>query len=229
LAAQPSRDPIEEYGGANLYSFVYNNPIHWFDDFGTKPKTASDRGMFQVDPAYRNDLSSGKKEEIANNNPPIAGTGYDVVYFPDASEECPKFKLIQVISYDGDEESYAPFLDNNKKDKFISPGYRESGGAPDTTDENEGMFDAPMGGMTPTEKTGRPKSKGTWYVEICAVCCEGEPKERILGCVRFDFDNSTGKITPGQYGAEKTPADGFKVPSLDRPTRHYNDGRYQHR
>ena len=29
-----SRDPIEELGGANLYGFVDNNPVIWFDPFG---------------------------------------------------------------------------------------------------------------------------------------------------------------------------------------------------
>jgi hypothetical protein len=30
----PSRDPIEERGGLNLYGMVGNNPIHWFDYLG---------------------------------------------------------------------------------------------------------------------------------------------------------------------------------------------------
>jgi len=32
-----SRDPIEERGGLNLYGFVYNNPVHYVDDSGSKP------------------------------------------------------------------------------------------------------------------------------------------------------------------------------------------------
>ena len=35
----PSRDPIEEEGGTNLYGFVYNIPIDWFDDLGHKPRS----------------------------------------------------------------------------------------------------------------------------------------------------------------------------------------------
>ncbi len=34
-----NRDPIEEEGGYNLYGFVYNSPLDWFDGLGDKPET----------------------------------------------------------------------------------------------------------------------------------------------------------------------------------------------
>jgi hypothetical protein len=33
----PSRDPIEEEGGINLYGFVFNDPMSWVDDIGAMP------------------------------------------------------------------------------------------------------------------------------------------------------------------------------------------------
>ena len=33
----PSRDPIEEEGGINLYGFVYNDPYTWYDFLGGRP------------------------------------------------------------------------------------------------------------------------------------------------------------------------------------------------
>jgi RHS repeat-associated protein len=33
----PSRDPIAERGGANLYGFVYNSPFNWIDRLGLDP------------------------------------------------------------------------------------------------------------------------------------------------------------------------------------------------
>jgi len=33
----PSRDPIQERGGANLYGFVFNSSLNWTDAFGLKP------------------------------------------------------------------------------------------------------------------------------------------------------------------------------------------------
>ncbi|MDB4566636.1 RHS repeat-associated core domain-containing protein [Akkermansiaceae bacterium] len=45
----PSRDPIEERGGVNLYSFSYNNTLVWIDLFGLDPAEYS-----------HTDLNSGK-------------------------------------------------------------------------------------------------------------------------------------------------------------------------
>ena len=36
----PSRDPIEEIGGINLYGFVYNSPLGWIDIKGSNPYNA---------------------------------------------------------------------------------------------------------------------------------------------------------------------------------------------
>jgi RHS repeat-associated protein len=41
----PSRDPIGEAGGFNLYRFANNNPISQFDPFGHKPKPTPPPGM----------------------------------------------------------------------------------------------------------------------------------------------------------------------------------------
>ena len=44
LGRWPSRDPIEEEGGLNLYGFVYNRPINLIDQLGGRP-LASDPGV----------------------------------------------------------------------------------------------------------------------------------------------------------------------------------------
>jgi len=33
-----NRDPIEQAGGVNLYSYVGNNPVNWMDPEGLLPK-----------------------------------------------------------------------------------------------------------------------------------------------------------------------------------------------
>ncbi len=42
LGRWPSRDPIEEYGGVNLYGFVNNQPTWYWDYLGTKIQTECD-------------------------------------------------------------------------------------------------------------------------------------------------------------------------------------------
>jgi RHS repeat-associated protein len=42
LQRWPNRDPIEEDGGINLYEFVKNSPISWFDSDGAAPMSCSD-------------------------------------------------------------------------------------------------------------------------------------------------------------------------------------------
>jgi RHS repeat-associated protein len=34
----PSRDPIEEEGGANVYSYLFNDPWNWFEYLGLEPE-----------------------------------------------------------------------------------------------------------------------------------------------------------------------------------------------
>jgi len=35
----PSRDPIGENGGINIYHYVWNDPINWYDPFGESPSS----------------------------------------------------------------------------------------------------------------------------------------------------------------------------------------------
>jgi RHS repeat-associated protein len=47
----PSRDPIEEWGGVNLYGFIYNNPTGWIDILGNGPLMPLVAGGFATDVA----------------------------------------------------------------------------------------------------------------------------------------------------------------------------------
>lgn len=40
----PSRDPIEEDGGLNLYKFVFNSPQNWIDRLGLEPQRGQNGG-----------------------------------------------------------------------------------------------------------------------------------------------------------------------------------------
>jgi RHS repeat-associated protein len=52
----PSRDPIEEVGGMNMYGFVRNNSVRFFDILGREP--------YEDDPNYTEGVSPPSEEEL---------------------------------------------------------------------------------------------------------------------------------------------------------------------
>ena len=202
IPSWPSRDPIGERGGLDLYGFVRNDTVNRLDIFGragtftVKEDTIEDG----ANPIYKSDLIIGM----------IPGTikGFTVEYKADPSETCEKIKLVQVISFSGDEYQ-KPKLDSKRKGKV---GYVEGGGYPFG---ETGYFDAP-GARNEGENI-------TFYLEACAFCCYGTPKMRVLGCVRFNFDNKTHAVIPRQDNA--TGENGsFEIPAYNTPTSHFTTG-----
>jgi RHS repeat-associated protein len=61
----PSRDPIQERGGVNLYGFVYNVPISWVDVLGRE-------GVFADDPTWKSCITG---LPCSRANPLGRGTG----------------------------------------------------------------------------------------------------------------------------------------------------------
>jgi len=59
LQRWPNRDPLEEDGGINLYEFVKNSPISWFDSDGAAPMSCSD-----ITQAINNNNQSGLDPDI---------------------------------------------------------------------------------------------------------------------------------------------------------------------
>ncbi len=55
----PSRDPIGERGGVNLYSFCHNEPISWIDDLGHSPMSGWGSGG-SLNPDWNHDFPDGK-------------------------------------------------------------------------------------------------------------------------------------------------------------------------
>ncbi len=62
----PSRDPIEERGGVNLYAFVWNEPIHWVDLLGLEPCNSSTENTHQGDTIQRSGSPSGPNVQGPN-------------------------------------------------------------------------------------------------------------------------------------------------------------------
>jgi RHS repeat-associated protein len=51
LGRWPSRDPIEEDGGVNLYGFAFNNSFYWYDFLGAEPRPHTDPAVDKKTPA----------------------------------------------------------------------------------------------------------------------------------------------------------------------------------
>jgi RHS repeat-associated protein len=66
----PSRDPIGERGGVNLYGFNYNSPVDRFDDLGHESRTQREANRNTRNQANqegrRNNQNAATTEEIAN-------------------------------------------------------------------------------------------------------------------------------------------------------------------
>jgi RHS repeat-associated protein len=63
----PSRDPIAERGGVNLYGFVYNNPFGWYDYLGRDPFTVTAPGLTDAMESVGHDVAAAHYERNANN------------------------------------------------------------------------------------------------------------------------------------------------------------------
>jgi RHS repeat-associated protein len=60
----PSRDPIEEQGGLNLYGFCFNAPIFWTDDLGHTPMSGWGSGG-SLNPDWNHNFPSQEDRSIA--------------------------------------------------------------------------------------------------------------------------------------------------------------------
>ena len=59
----PSRDPIQERGGLNLYAFVFNSPTYYIDDLGARPE-----------------YDFPKNDDRFDNDPPTRAESFDRWY-----------------------------------------------------------------------------------------------------------------------------------------------------
>ena len=201
----PSRDLIGERGGVNLYGFVRNNGVDRWDLLGRV-------GIFHVFEDSVNDGHNPMMKGVPMLDYMLDAKGFRVDYLPDQNETCvtENIKLIQVISYSGDESS-KPKVDTLKFG--TEPGYVEAGGYGDLGQAR--YFDAPG--------ANKPEKNITFYIEVCAYCCHNTPEEKLLGCARFNFDNKTRAIVPRQDNATGENGD-YNIPAYTPPSSHFKAG-----
>ncbi|MBB5354042.1 RHS repeat-associated protein, partial [Haloferula luteola] len=94
----PSRDPIGERGGVNLYGFVENDSVGRIDVLGQNPQDlALKLGSLEVPKAYGVDVSANLVAGLGSFN-----GGIQLVFFPDTCELGLYGILPAIVDVDGD-------------------------------------------------------------------------------------------------------------------------------
>jgi len=180
----PSRDPIEENGGLNLYGFLGNDGIGRWDLLGQKFEvyTGTDAGI---------DPNTGRVHHLK---------GFIVSYTAskENKKKCDEILLSQAISYKGRGDDLPIHIDNHG---FPVPAVPVGSfaGNPKPDYANESYWDAP--------KNGPGGWPGTWKLEVVAICLrccleEETATHRIVSgtwhgiqSITFDWDNAARTVS----------------------------------
>jgi RHS repeat-associated protein len=206
-----SRDPIGERGGTNLFAMLQNSLTFRKDVYGMA------EGGFSVRPYSFPD--EGNADDVSGMY-----EGYEVQYYQNSPCACAAPRnifLVQALVRTG---IWFPFFDVNddqfaeraKGTQFLPayPGARSipgTGGSGKTT----WIRDAPLKRGRAGSARGAILKDITWYLEVCAVCGTfikdydfiddaATANLKILGCVRFNFDNESRTIDLHVKGAGYT-------------------------
>lgn len=201
----PTRDPIAEQGGANLYALCLNNPIRRVDRDG------SASGSYILD--YSQVPLYGEQARNRGRNAGDTVDGYKLRYAPEKPDKCPCLKediqLVQAIKHDSSfvpkQDAHFDANDPLERDNRETPGgtlppiYGESYGYP------EGqlvILDSPWSSW--------PKAP-TYTIEVCAICRTSPKKdpnspEQILGCITFKWSGYKTLDKRGPFAAEEPGA-----------------------
>ena len=168
----PSRDPIGEYGGLNLYAFVGNDGVNWVDYLGYC--------SVEFDLTFDEDTKWGD----------YINASYEVSDCPC----CEKTLLIQTVDRDSFHPglSTSPHVDRDEgKEVSGDPGFPyynvQSPAYPNNPHEpaRKGSYSDDAG--TNWTSLGIPV---TWKFELCVTCVEGEDEGKTIGCITFEVTDS---------------------------------------
>ena len=171
----PHRDPLEEYAGFNIYSFIANRPIAVVDLVGL--------GTWQVIKKSGIDVNSpGMSVEALGGNP----NGFEVRYRADTTEcKDGTVVLFQIISRVGLNAAYAhvelPSSGGPTTGCPLPPAMGPIGST------GTSYVDSPTGS---TGVTGVL----TWRITAVATC-RSQCIDKVLSTYYFEFDNDTRDIT----------------------------------
>jgi len=175
----PSRDPLEEYAGFNIYQFAENNPISVIDIFGM--------GTWSIQEADINVNKAGIKE---NANP----SGFTAVYKP-TPNECPNPGIVVTYQIVSQSSLFG-------QSPHVDMGGDMYGHHPKNT---QCPLPPQMKPVVPGGYEDSPQSDpGDWIFEFTAVAtCRAACKDTILSTYYFEFDEKTRKIINRNPGNRK--------------------------
>ena len=171
----PSRDPIQEGGGINVYAFLGNNPTILVDSYGMAPQSQG--------PFFYVALFDGHYDTQA-------AITFHSGYSQNGKNRCPNcknVKLAQIVSTI--QESLGDAIIHSRKwrldtDSSHTPWYPyQDSPAPGVVSmhDDPGMKGFGIPGLWPDP--GQQLYGFTQFFETCAVCLDKEP--HVIGCVSW--------------------------------------------
>ena len=223
----PSRDPIGERGGVNLYGFVGNSPTIWFDAFGLVPleglagfAMSSDCGCpvtWEVEIAEATDFTVA----AAKGTSSVAKLDFKLRFSLPLADSCccKRIRVVQVVGrFKNNGNPITPNEVDEKKRtiaKGDTSGYRVDYPQNLTVDVPPYLDNFNPRGVAKGLENPTPKDKGfvhdpaqitddhtQFRAETCLICERTEGYRKYIGCFSWGFKRVGG----GRVGAKAVEA-----------------------
>ena len=213
----PSRDPIQEEGGLNLYGFVGNDGVSFIDLLGWLPLNNQEEhnlldkldqsGLKDVDCGCYNISASFSKLLLSVSGERFETNGVDVNFSisatPNSTKEgcacaCKKVKLIQFARSEiesGTAITGVKLSPKRRKRTDPATGWRvdalkANNSSPWISDTGNGNASG-MGGSV-SDSPGIYKHFQALRLRTCLVCDGGDEDGTVLGCIEWGYQSFEG-------------------------------------
>lgn len=217
----PSRDPIEEEGGVNLYGFVGNDGVNWVDILGFLSVEGNQFGNWEIEQKSMDSTST------------VTPARSDVtIKFNTTNKCCDSVGFIQSLRQIDEKGKPLAFQWSTIEKRSTAGGtYIDRGqlrGSPwYGTDDNGDPFPAREDGIVtyvpgsgkggvPAVLRDRPESivesrltYSKWEFETCAICKAGASKGTVYSCIKWGFTITRGKVSDHAPASSDSPSHEF--------------------
>jgi RHS repeat-associated protein len=203
----PSRDPIEEEGGVNLYGFVGNDGMNWVDALGQAKIKIVPSGHNK--PLKQNEVKASKTCPVSCGGKKI-GTinavdfssrkeGVDIaLHFVSFGEQikqkpccCDEFKVIQIIDtnapaggravpYTDNNTNPSPFYDDTYASGPVVPRFMPHHSGDTVSNAAASIYDGPTRGKAALRQMNLAGNNISWRAWTFVVCVKHGGRDRVL-------------------------------------------------